>query len=133
MTALGAFLVSPAGMAIWLPIVSAGVTSLGHMLAQRWQKNAKTANLALLADTAANIVNAGLSGAVLAPSRDKITSYAITAVKQSVIAQSPNIEKSLGASFDTLVHGAVLQAVTPGGVTVNLPSPILHSDEVTKP
>jgi hypothetical protein len=117
-----AFLHTQAGIAILVSVGSALVTSAGHWGYHIAMHNKRLDNLATLALIASDVVEAALRGAVIAPSRDKLITYAVAAAKDKLATKIPDIEKAFGDELEYLVHGAVVKEVGIGNVTVNLPS-----------
>lgn len=110
-----------AGQGIVIAIGTAAITSAAHWFYHLAMHDKRTENVAILAIIAAEVVEAGLHGAVIAPSRDKLIQYAVIAAKDKLIARLGDIEKAFGGEADYLIHGAVVKEVGVGNVTVNLP------------
>ena len=123
MTAAISFLLTTqAGQAIVVATVTALVTAGGHWLATLAQRNARTENLALIAEAAAKAVDEAVTVAASAPPNQRL-GLAIAAARASLVADYPGIEKALGAELTVLVAGhAALQTVAPGGAVVTLPT-----------
>lgn len=121
MTLFLAFLHTQAGQNLIVGAAVAAVSSGGHWLYHVAMHNKRLDNLAILAIIVSDVVEAGLRGAVIAPSREKLIQYAVAAAKDKLATKIPDIEHAFGAELDYLVHGAVVKEVGVGNVTVNLP------------
>jgi hypothetical protein len=110
---------------VWADIVSAALTALGAWLVAKLQKGTRTANMALAVDVATQIAKDALAKWQPGQSKDQIIADATASAKKDLLAAMPNLEKSLEAELDVLIHGAVIRTVqAPGGSTVTLPSPV---------
>lgn len=116
-----AFLHTQAGQDLIVGLGGAAITSAGHWGYHVAMHNKRLTNLAILSLIVAEVVEAGLRGAVIAPSREKLITYAVAAAKDKLATKIPDLEKAFGAELDFLVHGAVVKEVGVGNVTVNLP------------
>jgi hypothetical protein len=110
-----------AGQGLVIAVLTAAITSAAHWIYHLAMHDKRTENVAILALIAAEVVEAGIKGAVIAPSRDKLIQYAVVAAKDKLVARLGDIEKAFGGEADYLIHGAVVKEVGVGNVTVNLP------------
>jgi hypothetical protein len=99
---------------------------LVHMGVAFLQKNKRTENLATVAQAAGDAVNAVVASMGPNATPNQIKAAAFAAAKATLIKDAPQIQAGVEASVDTLLHGNIHQlVVTPGGSTVELPSPTL--------
>lgn len=122
MTLLLAFLHTPPGWALISGLGCTVASIAGHRIYHIAMRDKRTENLAILALIVAEVVQAGLRGAVIAPTPDKLLQYALLAAKDKFIARAGDVKKAFGNEWDYVFHGAIVKEVGIGNVTVNLPS-----------
>lgn len=110
-------ILAPALASLATALLSAAVAKLVAFL----QAKTKLANLAGIALAAEQVLDAAVAKAGAEGARVNLLDL-VAAAKASALANLPGIEKMAEAELNALVHGAVSQAMTPGGAVVNLPS-----------
>lgn len=118
-----AFFSTHPGAAVLVSVGSLFISTAFHIARAKLAKSKRLANLAKVADIASDVAIATLKVAADAPPSERLK-MALAEARRQVLAQLPDIEKSLEAELDTLIHGTVLLELAPGGVVVNMPSPV---------
>lgn len=107
----------------WIALAEALMGAAITWVIGKIQKSNRLTNLALIVQVAGQAAQDALKAWTPGQTKAQIISAAAASAKADLLAALPELEKSLEAELDTLIHGTVARTVltTPGGAQVAMP------------